>query len=208
MEDDADDDGGTGVNVGAVSRRPAHEPADSQPHARRRMSADMDEDSQLQDASGNAAGAAGAGLHARPGSASASAVRRALLASPPPPPLAQAPTSAFAGGVVVCPICKSAAFQTGGGLVRHITAMHTGESLSEGSVDVLRRLDRAVCTEVQCGGLNRVGLRRQCNRCGRAANLRPLQAGDVVPGPRVTPAMPLLQRLRQKTKAGRRPVRQ
>ena len=150
----------------------------------------MDEDTEDQDGNGPAPGVRGSSQATRPGTASAGAVRRALLAAPPLPPPAQPPPSAFAGGVVVCPICEAHAFQTARGLMGHITAMHVGVCLSEDAADVLRRLDRAVCTERQCGGINRIGM-RQCNRCKRAVTLRTLQAGDVVPAPMAT-AMPSL----------------
>ena len=86
----------------------------------------------------------------------------------------------------MCPICGEKAFITAGGLMRHLTTMHAGDALSSDAVDVLRLLDRTVCSEAQCGGINRVGV-RQCNRCGRASNFRPLQVGDVIPGPRAVP---------------------
>ena len=43
---------------------------------------------------------------ARPGSVAANAVRRELRVAPPPAPASEPPPSAFAGGVVVCPICE------------------------------------------------------------------------------------------------------
>lgn len=127
------------------------------------------------------------GAHSRPGSVSAMAMRQALREAPVPEPEPVPVTSAFSGGVIICPCCEAAACTTASGLMRHLTCTHSGTVLTEEAVTVLRLLDRAVCTETGCGGINRVGV-RQCNRCGRGITLRPLRAGDVVPGPRASSA--------------------
>ncbi len=135
--------------------------------------------------------ASGASAHgrarARPGSAAAQAVRRNVQTAPRPTEAA-APPSAFANGIIHCPMCESgesAQFSTASGLMRHLTVRHQGMSLTPVAVDVLRDLERAVCSHHACGALNRIGVRR-CNRCDRAVVLRTLQAGDVIPGPRGT----------------------
>ena len=97
--------------------------------------------------------------------------------------------SAFSGGVVVCPICQQHPAASASGLMRHITLMHARHSLVEEEAAVLRFLDRPVCTDTQCCGINRIGVRR-CIRYCRATTFRPLRAGDVVPGPCDASMMP------------------
>lgn len=72
----------------------------------------------------------------------------------------------FPGGIIKCPMC-SRTFETGPGFMWHLTSMHPGEQLDEAGVRTLRALDRAVC-----------------NRCRLSTPLRPLQVGDIIPGPR------------------------
>ncbi|CAK0846886.1 unnamed protein product [Prorocentrum cordatum] len=86
-------------------------------------------------------------------------------------------------GVITCPLCHERSSEACPGLMRPLTTTHAGEALDDGAVAVLRALDRAVCSDPACGGIRRIGM-TTCNRCRHSTPLRPLQVGDIVPGPR------------------------
>ncbi len=96
--------------------------------------------------------------------------------SPPVPP------GPWATGLLQCPWCPHASYGEAPSLMRHLTNVHAGQPLDQELVDLLRALERGVCTARLCGGFRRVGA-RQCNRCGATTRLRPPAVGDVVQGP-------------------------
>lgn len=117
--------------------------------------------------------------------------RRAPRASPAD--IVQSPPGPWASGRVACPWCSDATYGEVSGLVRHFSTVHSGRSLDDDGVNLLRALDRGICSNGGCGGICRVGS-RQCIRCGRTTRLRPPVVGDIVQGPastaRVGPSLP------------------
>ena len=115
-------------------------------------------------------------------SASARALRIEILQAPPPP--LDANIVAFPCSQITCPLCgvDRGCFSTAPGFMRHLTVQHGNQTITQGLATVLRALDRAICSVPQCGGLRRIGM-SQCNSFHSSVAPRPLQVGDIIPGP-------------------------
>ena len=110
-------------------------------------------------------------------------LREEFASEPPAPP--PAPAASFPGGVITCTLCQQEFVHGAPGFMRHLTCAHAGCIVDDDMLGLLRSLQRAVCSNTACGGFRRIGM-NQCNLCRRSTVPRPIQAGDVIPGPRTT----------------------
>ena len=95
-------------------------------------------------------------------------------------------STSFPGGVITCTLCQQEFVHDFiPGFMRHLTQEHAGDMVDDDMLGLLRSLQRVVCSNTACGGFRRIGMRR-CNLCRRSTVHRPIQAGDVIPGPRTT----------------------
>lgn len=108
------------------------------------------------------------------------------MAAPEPSQPPDAPPGPFATGLCHCPWCPGACFATPGAFMTHVTRMHEGTLIDGPMLQILRGIERAVCSAEACRGIRRIGM-RQCHRCNTAIGMRPLVLGDIIPGGRGVP---------------------